>query len=313
MDVAMPVPGIDLGGALRAIGLCLVVAAAYTLDAGVAHARAAEHIELTYTAPQGCPQRDDVLRAIERQLGAQFSSDTRLRANARVTERGPQDYELVIDYSGSSGSSSDRRVHSESCAAAADAAALLLALALIPTAAAPAPAPVPSSSRAAGSELGLLTLLDSAVLPGIGFGFGLQFGLSLGAWRINLSVAQWLSEQVELTGAQVHLDLWSVDLGACYLGSWGAFQAGPCARVEVGRLSGYALGVDAGRPDGARLQAASLGAQARIRLFSPVWLLVELGLEWIERRPQFVVAGIGAAHHPDPWGARLGFGPLLIW
>jgi hypothetical protein len=311
MDVAMPVPGIELFGALRTIGLCLVVVATYTLHASVAHAGAAEHIELTYTAPQGCPQRADVLRAIERQLGEQFSSDTRLRAEASVTERGPEDYELVIDYSGSSGASGDRRVHSESCVAAADAAALLLALALIPSAAAPAPAP--EAPRAAGSELGLVGLFDSAVLPGVGFGAGLQFGLSLGAWRINLSVAQWLSKQVELTGVQVQIELWSVDVGACYLGSWGAFEAGPCAGVEVGRLSGYAIGVDAGRPDGARLQAASLGAQARIRVVAPVWLLFEADVEWIERRPQFVVAGIGAAHHPDPWGARLRFGPLLIW
>jgi hypothetical protein len=311
MHVAVPVPGIELVGAWRAIRLCLIALATYTLDARAAHAQAAEHIELTYAAPDGCPQRAEVLRAIERQLGPKFSTDTQLRARASVTERGPEDYELLVRYSGSSGTSSDRRVHSESCQAAADAAALLLALALVPVTVAPAPAE--PGRRAAGSELGLVALLDTAVLPGVGFGAGLQFGLSLGAWHINLSVAQWLSKQLELTGAQVQIELWSVDVAACYLASWGALQAGPCVALEVGRLSGYAFGVDASRPGGARLQAASLGAQARIRVVSPVWLLLELGLEWIERRPQFVVAGLGTVHRPDPWGARLGFGPLLIW
>jgi hypothetical protein len=277
----------------------------------VARADATSHVQLSYTAPSQCPQAAEVLAAIDRQLGAGFQTDTQLQAQAEVIAHGSRDYELVIDYTASSGATDHRRVHAESCKSAAEGAALLLALALIPAEAAPPPAAAPTALP--HNEFAFLAQVDSAIMPRLAIGMGLQVGLRLGAFRLQLMAAQWLRQQTNFGDIQSTFEFWSVGVGACYLADFDLVQAGPCTRIEIGRLAGYAEAVEAARPDGARLQAVSLGAQARLRLFSPLWLMFDAALEWLERRPEFIVTGFGRLHQPATWGARLAFGPLLIW
>jgi hypothetical protein len=270
-------------------------------------------VELTFSAPAGCPERDDVLRAMRAQLPAGFRTSTRLRARAQVLAHSAHDFELVIEYSADAGAQDVRRVRGESCEAAADAAALLLSLALIPS---PAPEPPPRAAPqpiATHNEIGVVGVLDSALMPKSAFGGGLQFGISFGAWRVKLSVLQWGTGQAERGTVHVQFDYWSAGVGLCYLVGWPALQTGPCAQLELGRMTGYADNVVGPRIGAARVQALGLSAQTRLRLYSPIWLLLEVGFEWVERSPRFEVADIGLVHQPDPFGLRLVLGPFLIW
>jgi hypothetical protein len=278
--------------------------------------RAAEPLalDLDFSAPAGCPQREAVLTSIRAQLPPDFRSATRLRAQAQVIAHGPQDFELVLEYADGSGAHDARRVRSETCEAAADAAALLLALALVPSHPAPPTSPPtaaePSSTH---NEVGVVGQLDSALLPKMAFGAGLQLGLSFGAWRVNLSVLQWARSEAQHGDIRVELDYWSVAAGVCYVFGTGRFQMGPCAKLETGRMSGYAEDVDQAHSGAAGLLNVGLSAQARLRIISPIWLMLDIGAEWLARRPRFEVAALGLVHQPDPLGFRLGFGPLLIW
>jgi hypothetical protein len=278
-------------------------------------ARAADPLalELNFSAPQGCPQREAVLRSIQAQLPSDFRSATRLSARAEVVAHGPQDFELVLEYSDASGAHDARRVQSESCEAAADAAALLLSLALVPSHPPPPTSPPTAAAQPAHNEVGVLGQLDTALMPKLAFGAGLQLGLRFGAWRVNLSVVQWVMGQVEQGPVRVQLDYWSVATGVCYLAGWSAFQAGPCAQVELGRMTGYAEDVIEAHFGGASLLLVALSVQARVRVISPIWLMLDAGAEWLARRPRFEVAALGLVHQPDAWGFRMAFGPLLIW
>jgi hypothetical protein len=274
-------------------------------------------IQLTFSSPAGCPTRADVLHAIAAQLPDDFRTSTTLRARAQLIDHGPQDFELVLEYSSNSGVPDRRRVRSESCEAAADAAALLLSLALVPSTAQDSSPPPTAAAQAAPAlahnEVGALGLLDSALLPRSAYGGGLQLGFSLGAWRIQLSAAQWGMANTERGIVHVQLDYWSADVGVCYLWQWSALQTGPCAQLEIGRMGGFADPAIGAQPRGARLQTVRLSAQTRLRIYSPLWLMLDLGFEWIERRPRFEVADLGLVHQPDVLGLRLGFGPLLLW
>jgi hypothetical protein len=271
-------------------------------------------LELSFSAPEGCPQREAVLRSVQAQLPSDFRSATRLRARAEVLAHGPQDFELVLEYSDASGAHDARRVQSETCEAAADAAALLLALALVPSHPPPASPPTAAAQPAtAHNEVGVVGQLDTALMPKLAFGAGLQLGLSFGAWRVNLSVLQWVMSEVEHGPVRVQLDYWSVGAGVCYLFGWSVFQTGPCAQVELGRMSGFAEAVDEAHFGGASLLLVALSAQARLRVISPIWLMLDAGAEWLARRPRFEVAELGLVHQPDALGFRLAFGPLLIW
>jgi hypothetical protein len=160
----------------------------------------------------------------------------------------------------------------------------------------------------------MLAAGDGSVMPKFAFAGGVQLGFSLGALRVNLSALEWAPKDVRVReGAGAQLEYWSVGVGVCYLLGGPALQAGPCARIELGRLSGAPIGIDSGRPGGARTQAVALGGQLRFRVIPPVWLMLDVGAEWIERRPSFVVSDYGPLFQPARFGVRSSFGPLLIW
>lgn len=275
-------------------------------------ADAREHVQLRLDAPAECPQAEAVLQAIDKQLGPDFQTDTRLDAHARVREV-PGGYELQIDYQSDTGARDERRARAESCSAAAQAAALFLSLALAPEAPdEPEPSqPSAASPRPVLSELSIIGQLDTALLEPNAWGAGLQVGVQYSGLRVTLAAAEWLGAQVNGV-ASGELGYWSVRLGICYMLGWEALQLGPCLHGELGRMSGYAYDVVDGRPDGARVQTFTAGAEARVRLVSPVWLQVGAGFEWVQRRPQFLV-GTERLYQPEALGARVLVGPAVVW
>ena len=281
------------------------------------HARASEHVTLRYEGSSDCANDASILRAIDRQLGGDFHTSSQLDANIRLIRHAESDYELSIDYSTSTHMTDHRVIHAESCKAATDAVALLLALALVPEQNAPKSADdergAITEATVSRNEVGALGALDTAIMPLTAAGGGIHVGLNLGAWRVNLSAVQWIRQHVFNGTIRSDIDYLSFALGVCYLVALSAFEAGPCARVEIGRIGGFANGAAGARPDDARLEALGLGAQARLRLFSPVWLMLEPSLAWVERRPRLVLDDFLPVHQPGLWTFRILFGPLLVW
>jgi hypothetical protein len=277
------------------------------------HADARAHVRLAFDAPEACPQAEDVLAAIDKQLAPDFQTSTQLEARGRVREV-PGGYELQIDYATGSGAKDRRSVRAESCSAATQAAALFLALALAPEAPDQPDPPQPTAAanpRPVRSELGIMGQLDTALLTPNAWGAGLQVGVQYGGLRITLAAAEWLSAQVNGSVAG-ELCYWSVRLGACYMLDYDVVQLGPCLHGELGRMSGYAYDVADGRPDGARVQTFTAGAEGRVRLVAPVWLQIGAGFEWVQRRPRFMV-GTERLYQPEALGARVLVGPTVIW
>jgi hypothetical protein len=273
---------------------------------------------LHWSAPAGCPQATDVLRAIDAQLGADFVSDTQLTASAEVTAHDAGDYELAVTYTTASGERDQRRMHGESCATVTEAGVVVLALALAPGFALPrtptAPSPRPISTSISMWNVGAFALFDTASFSVPAFGAGLRMGWGLGPLQLSLAAHYFLPREVARAGLSTQLRLWSVQVGACYLTSLSTLLLGPCASFEMGRMAAESRGdLEASQPGAARLQAATIGAEIRLHVHTPLWLTFSGGLAWIARRPQFMVAGIGTVSSPATFGARITVGPLLVW
>lgn len=119
------------------------------------HATAAEEppLELTWTVPEGCPDREYVVAEVRSLLKG--TSGTAVKARATVSKKGAA-LHLTLVTVDAEGEESKREIDSSNCKALADSAALFLALAINPDAgeipeppapsASPAPSPSPSPS-----------------------------------------------------------------------------------------------------------------------------------------------------------------------
>jgi hypothetical protein len=121
--------------ATRAGWLGALAACATSACFGSARAQAAEPpIELSWSAPEGCPSRDEVLARTHRHLASASTAQSGLRAVATVTPVGAG-FELTLELGGRE-LDAHKQLRVESCEAAARAAALLIALAFDPNASA---------------------------------------------------------------------------------------------------------------------------------------------------------------------------------
>jgi hypothetical protein len=294
-----------------------------TLSTTHRHALAspAERVTLRYYAPAGCPQQADILRAVNAQLGEDYATATSLRVDARVLMREAQNYELLIDYATQEGARDERTIRGESCAAVTEAAVLLITLGL--TQNAPARLLKPRSKRSVGATTSTIDLgpsvavqgmLDSALLPAWAFGGAVRVGLHVGALHISAGIRALVPQSIERAGITTSLYARSVELAACYLQPVGSFALGPCLGLELGQILGSTHGtLENAQNRSARFQAASASVELRWRIASPFWLALNASIEWIERRPQFVIVGIGTVASPATLGARLSLGPVLSW
>jgi hypothetical protein len=279
---------------------------------------------LRLNGPDGCNDAARLFGAMDAQPGAELPTDTQLEARASVVAHSTQDYELILDYRTASGAADHRVIRGESCKTVTDAAALVLGLALNPSPPPPPPAaseqahePAPGSAGKTrfGFEIALLGLFDTAALSVPTLGAGLRLAGALGPVRLMVSVQGFLPREVERNSVTTRLQLVSIAAGACYLADLGTSSVlGPCVQFEMGPLSGESRGkVEGATAGSSRLQALTVSGEFRLRLSAALWLAINAGLEWISRRPDFVVTGVGTVASPSLLGARIALGPLLAW
>lgn len=316
-----------LVGAAGALAVWLMIAAC---AASHVSARPSQHIVLQLAAPESCPSAQELLERVDLQLGAEFETDSQLRATAEVRALGPSDFELLLHYESDSGASDQRSLRGESCLAVTDAAVLVLALVLNPSAALEDPAePVASAVRSEPAEstgspperrailaarFGVLGVLDTPLMQRTSLAAGLQLGLRVGPIELHVRGQFFPARSASRAETTTTFSAYSFDLLVCSPWQIGRFALGPCVRAEVGRLAADAQGsLEAQAPGAARFQALGLGAEVRVRVMAPLWLSLGGDFAWILRRPQFVVTDLGEVLRPSKFGARVYVGPLLAW
>jgi hypothetical protein len=283
-------------------------------------AAAPDWIELSWSAADGCSSAADVLDSVDDQLGEQFVSQTRIRARGELHRQQGGEYELQLDYDTDAGAQDRRRIRGETCHAVTEAAALVLALAVDPTRVLShePTAPPPPAAVDAGENLelsaGVRALFDTAVTSLPTVGGGIRLGVRYGAFELSASAQVFLPREPTSDGIGMRLQYWSADIGACYLARVAAWSLGPCARFEMGMLSGEPQGeLETAEGGSERVHVATLAAATRVPVFGAFQFEAEAGFEWVARRPQFDVEGAGTVASPALFGARVTAGALLAF
>jgi hypothetical protein len=277
----------------------------------VAADKPSESIQLSYTAPVGCPDRNYVLRAIDSLVEADANLDRTLVVDARVEALSDGEYALNLRWKSDKGSG-QRTIDAESCQAATDAAAWLIAIAIKRPDEVAAPAEhADRTSNTLRYELGVNLVSAFGLLPGVGWGAALRAGIAWSALHAALSFGYFPAKQIEHAGAAVDLDYTEGAAEACYLVIGPNLGIGPCARAALGRMAASSSGLRMPNSGDARVQMLAMGLHLRARLAGSLWLMGEAALAWHQRRPVFVLSEAGSLHQPRSLGLRLGLG--FVW
>ncbi len=114
-------------------------------------ARAEHTVELSWSAPQGCPDKAAVVAEVDTLISQATTSGTRRVAAAGVVEREGDDYVLTLEVD-SDGDVGRRVVRGRSCERLGEAAALIVAIAYDPSLGAVAEEPDPPAASPATAE-----------------------------------------------------------------------------------------------------------------------------------------------------------------
>jgi hypothetical protein len=317
-----------------------------SLLARAAHAQtSAVNVELSRSAPAGCPSQADVEGDVARRLGRPLvASGAALQASAAI-ESNEQGFRLTLttELQGESGT---RVLDAPRCDELASAASVIVALLADPHAdATPAPKPTPpppqpeptpkpkeaDEHRDEAEEIEVEEpslpsrpivvhvfarpelLADLGTLPKLGIGPALSVGVRLDRTALELTGSYLPPNDVESGGKILgNVRLWSAALGVCQqLGN--AIAIGPCLRVEYGRTSGKGGG-DIRKAASGRsgmFAALWLGLRLDYGLLPALLLYAELDAGLPLARTVFTVQGVGPAHEASALIGRVRTGAEL--
>ncbi len=149
-------------GTLLGGGVLAVVTLAFSQN--VRPTSPAERVNLTWTAPSGCPTKEDVVAEVDRLLGASGARPAKpIQVSASVTKETTGAFRVRLA-TPAAGGPRTREVKGASCDAVANVTAVILALMVDPSAAiavAPSAAPSPSATPAPPSDPTLSTPLPA--------------------------------------------------------------------------------------------------------------------------------------------------------
>ena len=297
----------------RGSGCAQLAVLLLVFEAGTA--RADEPVELTWSAPAECPDRDWVVRSVSARLNSHASQPTAaVEASGRVVRRDDV-YQLTLQTH-----AGERQLSAASCEELAGSAALILAFIADPERA-EMPAEVPEAPAAdSGEETPLEVsgyaraewLVDVGMLPHAATGPGIALGLTLANTSVELAAGFLLNNNVtyvaaggggQQTVAQLHAFAAQLgvcqrlvagpDLGLCLFGEHMRIVADPDEALRS-RTTPSA-------PVWTVLGAARLAVPIGTRL---AWY-VELGLGVPLLGARFRVMGIGVIHETGDVIGRL--------
>jgi hypothetical protein len=293
-------------------------------------------VTFSTTAPD-CPRERYLDERVTRLVGSEARGAT---AHVDVTKSGGR-FDVVVKVEGNQ-ADGERRFSAETCLLAVDAAALIVAISMFPERASeltqraseppepkgeparpsepaePAPergevAPPPPRSRPKRLEMraSVGPALDATSLPSPALGPEATVAATLGPLSFELSGALFPSQSVDSTDvASALFSMQSAGLRACYGWQAGGAMVGPCAGATAVRLAGSGRGTDRNHDEATVYWGPSLGALARVRVASQVWLRAYAeSFVPVVRRP-FLLDG-REVHRPSSFGFSGFLGPEL--
>jgi hypothetical protein len=199
----------------------------------LSHAQAAAPLELEWTAPAGCPDRERVLQAVSERLGERADQGEPLSASGEI-EVTPAGFALQLRAQGG-----ERLLSAGSCEELAESAAVILALLIDPQV-----APPPTAASEPGPPIwGLVRVElvgDLGLLPGPSLGPGLAVAIGIAGSSLELSGAYLPTQDPSSpSGAEDVGDLraFTGRVSMCQV-LVPALGLGPCASLEYARLTG---------------------------------------------------------------------------
>ena len=291
-----------------------IVALALGLAASLCEARtaSASDLDVTWTAPRDCPDREGLRQGLSRRLGREvvFGSDAPVGVSGSIVAQG-SGYELELETRSHAGSER-RTLQARSCSELARASLLIAALLLSDAPDDLRRAPL-ARKDAAPSErvwflfararvIGDLGSLESAsVGPGLGLGFGIDRTL------VEIGGLLLPSQALTATGldrAPASLQLMAASAGLCHAFGGGPTLA-PCLHFEAGRLTARGRELAGAVEAGATWLSAAAGVRASVRLFQDWYCVADLRVGAPLGRPRFGVRGIGEVYAVPPVIGRL--------
>lgn len=288
-------------------------------------------LELTWSAPPGCPDRAAVIASVERAVGTTPPEALRVAARVRAEEE-----QWVVDLELSGAASGTRSVRARTCRALARATALIVALALDPQARVPEeppeepaplpPAPPPPPPPPAPPPPAIAppppprpfvfaaVTGERSLLPG--FAPGATFGGGI-AWRFVRGdlAGQIVPARRALlegrSGPGGDLSLLALALRGCAGPSTRLVALAGCVRLRGARLAAEGTGLAPDYRQTAWLLALEPGAVVRFPVHGGLAAEVEAAAVVPFRRPDFVVLvndALTSLFRPAPVGVRVGLG-----
>ncbi len=286
-----------------------------------------ERLELSWTAPAGCPTQTQVRASIDEYLGrdefGEAIAQVEIAGRIEPVSGGRFRLGIVVRLPGGT---VDREVEAALCEELAAAAGLMIAVALDPLRVVdvvrppPAPAPAtPDPAPAAEPRLGVGLRAGGAgqlgVLPGFGAGVWAALALVGPRYRVEVSGQYWLPQEVkpfeDKPRAGARIQFGAAAARACFVPTAGRFEFPSCVAIEVGAARAHGIGLAQTRVSHRPWVAGVVGQElvwvSRRRV--GVWLGAD-GLLNISR-PSFLVDDLGTVFETGVAAFRFVGGPLL--
>jgi hypothetical protein len=312
--------------------VCLGVACAAQAEAQV------EDLDVVWSAPAGCPSREDVAARTRSLLGGRDLSATPLHTSGSIRPHGRGGFilELEIRHAGNRAS---RRLEGNDCGVLAETAAWLSALVVDPNLEPPDEPPPESPARAPELDTqaepaepepqievrprrgrlprsyraGTFAGVGDTDLPAPQASVGARFGLAFGPIYAELAYAHHFARRSLFPGvgdAKIALTTEILRARGCY--EWGErLRFGPCVTVEALFTEGQVRGVT--EPGEARTAwlLGGFAVQLAYLVYGPLEAMLDAGLDGaLSSRPRFEVEGVGtvAEGAAVSWNTHLGLG-----
>ncbi len=320
-------------GALAVSLSCLALLAASRASAA----------DLTYSAPETCPSKDELEFQIARALDAPLESARATSIGVEVSSE-PSGFVAHVTIEAASSASRERTLRAAECSRLIDALSVVIVLALgelekeaqatetnspDPAAAnaqvelpADTPDPSPEATEALEPSVSLWLMADVGSLPRRSPALGLGVQLGKPRWSIRALGAFWLEQHVDIASPVsprpgADLRFFVGGLSACHaIGAsrWEDLFVGACVSWEMGRMSARGTGVRTSRT--ASLLWLAPGAALEARWQPPgsnVQASAQLGGVLPLNRNPFNVDDIGTVHRASALVFRAALGVALTF
>jgi hypothetical protein len=173
------------------------------------------------------------------------------------------------------------------------------------------PAEAPRAKRARVWGLAAIQGVDFASLPAPTAGLGLRAAVDLGADRVDLRLATWLSRRAAPRAREavgVDAALYTAGLRYCRWLTLRMVDVAPCAGVEGGGLVGSGFGAALSRSRVGRWLAPQIGLVGVVRPLPRFAVSLEVDGLALVFRDAFTVLGVGEIYRPPPATLRAAVG-----